>query len=131
MAISASAKANIENLKRTIENIQRRKKAITTPSKTTTLKPEANLQATMPRLARKPTRKKLRNFVPRLHTGGKTANGFLESIFLVARTGPSFRRRILDGRKGGPGCGCVIIFGIIFFPFWLIYKIFKLIFCRR
>lgn len=38
---------------------------------------------------------------------------------------------LLDGRKGGIGCGWVIIFIIIFFPFWLIYKIFKFIFIRK
>lgn len=35
---------------------------------------------------------------------------------------------LLDGRKGGIGCGWVVIFIIIFFPFWLMYKILKLIF---
>lgn len=39
--------------------------------------------------------------------------------------------RLLDGRKGGIGCGWVVIFAIVFFPFWLVYKIFKLIFCRK
>lgn len=38
---------------------------------------------------------------------------------------------LLDGRKGGIGCGWVIIFSIVFFPFWIIYKIFKLIFGRH
>ena len=38
---------------------------------------------------------------------------------------------LLDGRKGGIGCGWVMIFIIIFFPFWLIYKIFRLIFGKK
>lgn len=38
---------------------------------------------------------------------------------------------LLDGRKGGIGCGWVVIFIIIFFPFWIIYKILKLIFGRN
>lgn len=37
---------------------------------------------------------------------------------------------LLDGRKGGIGCGWVVIFGIIYLPFWLIYRFFKLIFGR-
>lgn len=37
---------------------------------------------------------------------------------------------LLDGRKGGIGCGWIVIFMIVFFPFWLIYKILKLIFRR-
>ncbi|MDE6859022.1 MAG: hypothetical protein K2J65_01245 [Duncaniella sp.] len=37
---------------------------------------------------------------------------------------------LLDGRKGGIGCGWVVIFMIVFFPFWLIYKMLKLIFRR-
>ena len=39
--------------------------------------------------------------------------------------------RLFDGRKGGIGCGWVMIFIILFFPFWLIYKFFKLIFVHR
>ncbi len=38
---------------------------------------------------------------------------------------------LLDGRKGGIGCGWVMIFIIIFFPFWLIYKLLRLIFRKR
>ncbi len=38
---------------------------------------------------------------------------------------------ILDGRKGGIGCGWVVIFSIVFFPFWIIYKVLKLIFGRH
>ncbi len=43
---------------------------------------------------------------------------------------------IFDGRKkGGIGCGWVAMFGFIFFPLWLIYKLIawmlKLIFFRR
>lgn len=34
-----------------------------------------------------------------------------------------FGGRILDGTKGGPGCGCVLIFIIIFFPLWLFIKL--------
>ena len=36
--------------------------------------------------------------------------------------------KLLNGNKGGIGYGWVWIFIIIFFPIWLIYKIFWLIF---
>lgn len=54
--------------------------------------------------------------------------GFWRGFFTLLGLDMLSGGRLLDGRKGGPGCGCVIIFGIIFFPFWLIYKIFKAIF---
>ncbi len=38
---------------------------------------------------------------------------------------------LLDGRKGRLGCGWVVIFAIVFFPFWLIYKILNLIFGKK
>ena len=40
-------------------------------------------------------------------------------------------RHILDGRKGGPGCGWVMIFTIVFFPLWLDFKLFKSLFKHR
>lgn len=42
---------------------------------------------------------------------------------------------IFDGNKGRIGCGWVTLFGLIFFPLWLGFKIiawpFKLIFCQK
>ncbi len=39
--------------------------------------------------------------------------------------------KLLNARKGGIGYGWLILFIIIYFPCWLIYKILKLIFVRR
>lgn len=39
--------------------------------------------------------------------------------------------KLLDGRKGGIGYFWFYLFIIIFFPFWLIYKIMSLIFFRK
>jgi|GEM_PF-5978504 len=42
---------------------------------------------------------------------------------------------IFDGSKGRIGCGWVWLFGIIFFPLWLVFKIvawpFRLIFSKK
>lgn len=39
--------------------------------------------------------------------------------------------KLLDGRKGGIGYAWFYLFLILFFPLWLIFKIFKLIFFSK
>lgn len=39
--------------------------------------------------------------------------------------------KLLDGSKGGIGYAWFFLFIIIFFPFWLIYKIIQLLFFRK
>lgn len=56
---------------------------------------------------------------------------FWKGLFAILGIDLLTGSRLLDGRKGGIGCGWVMIFIIIFFPIWLIYKFFKLIFTRR
>lgn len=53
---------------------------------------------------------------------------FWKTLFALLGLDILLGGRIFDGSKGGIGCGWVIIFIIIFFPFWLIYKILKFIF---
>lgn len=56
---------------------------------------------------------------------------FWKNLFAILGINFISGGRILDGRKGGIGCGWVVIFIIIFFPIWLIFKLFQMIFRRR
>ena len=56
---------------------------------------------------------------------------FWKTIFALLGLDILLGGRIFDGRKGGIGCGWVWIFTIIFFPLWLVFKLFKWIFKRH
>ena len=53
---------------------------------------------------------------------------FWKWIFIILGLDFLLGGSILDGTKGGPGCGCLGIFTIIFFPIWLIFRLIRGIF---
>lgn len=57
--------------------------------------------------------------------------GFWKNVLILCGIDFMTGGKVFDGRKGGIGYGWFIIFIILFFPFWLIYKIFKLIFGKN
>ena len=53
---------------------------------------------------------------------------FWKTLFTLLGLDILLGGRIFNGNKGGIGCGWVLIFTILFFPIWLVYRIFRFIF---